>query len=115
MIDGGGQHFRFQTLDDFRRSFRVRTPFDLQLKVMRSDAAFSFLVAHSPVYRTVHSQDYLIGRESGRRLSRASQLSIDNVAERLRARGASDAQARSSVFSGVGFVRQPCIRIRVAP
>src|SRR5258705_435279 len=48
---------------------------------MRRNSAFSFLITHTPIYRPVHSDDYLIGREGSPRLGRASQLSIDNIAD----------------------------------
>jgi hypothetical protein len=34
VIDRGGEHFVFQVVKDFRRSFRMSAPFDFEYEVM---------------------------------------------------------------------------------
>ena len=59
----------------------MRAPFNLELQMMRRDAAFAFFVANLHVNRPVHAQNDLIGRQTCRRIDGAAELSIDNVAD----------------------------------
>ena len=80
VIDGGGENFVFQIVQDFRRRFGVRAPLDFQDEMMWCDPSAFALVPNALVDQLFHPFDELGGCESATRLDGATETTIDHVA-----------------------------------
>ena len=80
VIDGGGEDFVFQIVQDLGRRFGVRAPFDFQNEMMRRDSSALALVADALVDQLLHAFDELGGGESAAGFDGASEAAVDDVA-----------------------------------
>jgi hypothetical protein len=76
MVDGCGQYFMLKRLYHFRRGFRVRTPFDFELEMMRGYLSFSAFVAHALINQILQSFDEHVGGKAALALDFAAQSAI---------------------------------------